>query len=150
MQRFSQGASILLAQMGATGAGDAIDIERLIDEWVRMQSGPTQGNWLLWFFLMQAVAIVAYWVASNVVSRDRPRFGHAVKLWALLLIGTLSIGFLGGLAGTIGIALNAPVVVVLALCATFLLIVMIAFTLPMRVYGLSFLRALGFVAVTLV
>jgi hypothetical protein len=150
MQLFSQGASILVAQMGAAATGDGVDIERLIDEWVRMQSGPMHGNWLLWFVIMQAVAIVTYWIASNVVARERAWFGNAVKLWVLMIIGGLSIGFLGALFATIGIALNAPIVMALALLGSVLLIAIILFTLPMRVYGISFLRALGFVAVTFV
>jgi hypothetical protein len=150
MQRFSPGASFLLAQMGAVAPGAAPEIERLIDEWVQVQSRQAQGNWLLWFVMIQLLAIVSYWIAGHVVSRTRPGFSNAVRLWALVLIGGLSVGFLGGLASTIGIALNAPLLVGVAFCATALLLLVLFVTLPMRVYGISLLRAIGFVGITFV
>jgi hypothetical protein len=150
MQRFSQGASLLLAQMGAVAPAGSVDIERLIDEWIQVQSRQAQGNWLLWFVVIQLLAIVSYWIASNVVTRERTTFANAAKLWGLLLVGGLSIGFLGGLVSAIGIALNAPIIVALALCASAVFILIILVTLPMRVYGISLIRAVGFVGITLV
>jgi len=150
MQRFSQGASLLLAQVGAVAPAGSVDIERLIDEWIQVQSRQAQGNWLLWFVVMQLLAIISYWIASNVVTRDRTAFTNATRLWVLMLVGGLSIGFLGGLASAIGIALNAPIIVALALCASAVFVLIILVTLPMRVYGISFIRAVAFVGITFI
>jgi hypothetical protein len=148
MQRFSLAASFLLAPMGTVAAADSGAIERLIDEWVQVQSREPTGNWLLWFVMMQLLAIVSYWIASNVVMRERAFFGNAVRLWALLIVSGLCIGFLGGLASTIGFALHAPILVGLALCVTAIFILVLFVVLPMRVYEISFLRAIAFASIS--
>ncbi|HEX5175979.1 MAG TPA: hypothetical protein VFV83_03065, partial [Chthoniobacteraceae bacterium] len=81
---------------------------------------------------------------------ERPSLSNAVRLWALFLIGGLSIGFLGGLASALGIALNAPLLVGVAFGATALLLLILGVNLPMRVYGISLLRAIGFVGITFI
>ncbi len=118
-----------------------------IQEQLRQTLFAHAGTYILWLFLAQVVTVVSYWLASCVVAGEEASIKNAVKVWLLYLVITVVVFIVGGAIAAIAAgshseaAAGAIVVIVLLL---------VLFAVPMNVYAIGFLRATGFLVITIV
>ena len=129
----------LLAQTAPPAPPAAGQILEAFQDVFREQAGPL----IIWFLLSQVVSILICWLASRVVGA-----GHAGTLLNALKVYLYSF-LIAVIAGILlfGVARTTGSDVLVALVALAFAIV-VAFTIPMKVYDFGFGRALGWLLVS--
>ena len=95
----------------------------------------------------QILAILAYWIASNVVSKERAKFLNAINVWLTYLGTAVGIGVVVYGMAYLRVSERQALLVTLGL-GLFALVVL--FAAPMKIYDFTFPRALGFLLVSLI
>ncbi len=93
----------------------------------------------------QVLTIVAYWIASNVLAKERAKFGDAVQVWGAYVASALAAGAV--IFGTFYLRIAKESVVVVAIGVGVVLLVVL-FAAPMKAFNFSFPRALGFLLIS--
>ncbi|MES2570544.1 MAG: hypothetical protein V4710_10885 [Verrucomicrobiota bacterium] len=126
------------------------DIDALADQFARLQS-QFLNNMLPWVLASQLIAILAYWIASNIVAREEGKFMNAIKLWILYWLASLGIVVLVSGVLMFASANNpSPALTFATLCVSVLLVLVVIFGLPMKVYNMSFPASIGFLILTFI
>ncbi len=101
-----------------------------------------------WVVVTQALAVACYWLASKFVADyEVSRLGQAIKVWFFLFLSSLvTEGIVGAVAIYAGQS-QALVAVVAGIALIVSLILL--FVIPMHVYAIGFLRAIGFWVLTI-
>lgn len=106
---------------------------------------------LLSVLISVAVQLLAYWIAAKVVVGDpKGSFGNALKVWLLYLVVGFGIGMLVGVLVPILAMANNTTGVLGVLGGSLLLFIALIFLLPMKIFEIGFLRALGFFVLAVV
>ncbi len=149
----SRGMQFISLGAAATGAASAPDFHLVLDRLGQFVQRDDV-RWLWYFSIALLVATqllnaVWYWIGSKIVVRgENATIGNACKVWLAYLVLPLGIGagviFLGPLlvetlGGLSPVSAWALVGGILFLC------VLLVFLIPMRLYEIGFLNALGFV-----
>ncbi len=102
------------------------------------------GSLLLTIVVGQLIWIISYWVASKPVAGDESAFGNAFKVWLFYLVTRLGLVLVAGLGCVVAFFMHIPVAIAVIMPITILLLFVIAFAVPMKVYDIGFFAALGF------
>jgi hypothetical protein len=122
------------------------DAGRLGQDFLHL-AGQAAGGVLLWIVVSQLLILVAYWIASNVVAHSQGRISNAIKLHFLYLLSFFGISLL--FSALLFVAGQNQAVVFAGACVAGLLVAVVVFGLPMKVYKMGFFAALGFILITL-
>ena len=149
----SRGMQFISLGAAAPGTASAPDFHLVIDR-LGQFTQRDDVRWL-WYFMIamfigtQLLTAVWYWIASKVVVRgEHATIGNAFKVWlaylvlpvaivaVLIFVGPLVIETLSGISAGSAWALAGGVL---------LLFVSLLFLVPMKMYEIGFLNALGFI-----
>ncbi|HEX8310860.1 MAG TPA: hypothetical protein VF614_06055 [Chthoniobacteraceae bacterium] len=116
-------------------------------------TAPAAGSNFIWkavglFAAMQVLSVLFNWIASKVIATEESTFLQALKTWGYYLGAFLAVCLIGG-AGFFFLS-NHPAGLVITVVSVVILLIAVLFQVPMKVYELSFAKALGFVAITLI
>ncbi len=152
MQLFSLAPVIAAIQTAAATAPAAPpdSADSIVAEFARIQGTIRPGIVLLWLGVTQVLAIVAYWIASNLINREEGRFINAIKLWAFYIAASIVVGVLFG----VGMVWGASQASGAFLFATFVVGIMLGIIVvlgcPMKIYKLGVGGGIGFVLIAFV
>lgn len=136
MQLFSH-----LAQAGPS----SVDIAALVEEFQRAQEQMFSLDTLKWVALLNLISIVAWWLSSIVVAREKGHFVNALKLWGVYTLGGILLFVLMIFAYMAAAASGSSVAVFGVAIGTILALVAVLLGAPMLVYDIGFFRSAGFV-----
>jgi hypothetical protein len=101
---------------------------------------------LLWLLLSQVVAIAAYWVSSKAIADDdKSTFLNSLRAWMAYLVVTLFLIILFVVLVFVGSLVGNATIVLALVAVTGLVALALALYVPMKVYKLGMIKALGFV-----
>lgn len=142
--------SLGVVAAGAAGAPDfRLVIERLGAFGLRDEVRAMLNAALLVLALIQIITVCVYWfTAKLLVGDERASIGNAVRLWLYYLLSGLLL--FAAIVGALVFAAATDTFLFLAvLVGGFALYLIWLLILPMKVYGISILRSLPFVAFTI-
>ena len=108
---------------------------------------PTRGeltHLILFAVAVQVVAIVAYWVAANVLSKEKSRFVDAVQVWLAYFASAVAAAVVLYAIVYLRVAPRSAVMVSIGIGV---LLLVVLFAAPMRVYKFGFGRVLAFLLI---
>ena len=146
---------IISLATAATGAVNAADLHlvftRLAEFAQREEVRGLLRLYLACIAVGEILGIVWHWIASKlVVGGERASFGNAFKLWVIFVALGVAYLALFIFAGPVLAAQAGAGALVAVFGGATLLMLLLAFLIPMKIYEIGFLRALGFIVVTVV
>jgi hypothetical protein len=100
------------------------------------------------FVAMQVLSILFYWIASKVIAAEEATFLQALKTWGYYLGAFLGVCLLGGAAYFF--LSKHPAGPMITVVGVLILLIAVLFQVPMKVYQLSFGKALGFAVISII
>ncbi len=146
MQLFSLSALLPALQAAVPSALPSADA--LTADYERIVAGFRPGFFLLWFAVLQAISIVAYWISSNLITREHGSILNALKLWAFYLLSTLGVAILFAFTAGYGVKQSSNALLFAAIVVGIMLAIVVVLGCPMKVYKMGVGGAIGFVLIS--
>lgn len=145
MQLFSLSALLPALQTAVATPATLPSADAIAADFARIQAGIRPGIVLLWVAVSQVLAILAYWISSNLVAREEGRFLNALKLWGIYIAAFIGVGILFAIG--MGFGAKQPSMIFASVVVGIMLVIVAILGCPMKVYKLGVGGALGFVLI---
>ncbi len=132
---------MLLAQIPAP---DPTGLQAVLDQLTNLRADLGK-TWILWAIFTSLLLLISFWGSSIVIAKKFPGFAAAVKLWVLYIVMFAIVGTL-----VVTTALKGGIFAWVGLVLGFLVILSVLVSLPMKVYSLTPIKAVGFLFIALV
>lgn len=115
------------------------------------QEGAALGMIAALFAAGLAIQILAGWIAAKaVIGNELCTLANTVKLWLVSLIVSIGVGLAMGLILSMVVWTQNNLAALVVVAGGGLLMIALAFLLPMKIFDTNFLRAFGFIIVSFI